>query len=125
MRRSLVLLVLSVVVAASGCAKKTTAPVTDGGGGGTPGGAVTALIATAGFRDVIEIARELRYDLYDLTAPGPDPVIPRHLRFEVEERVDAAGAVVKVEAVERRELPTWIARRLAAQGQRVAEGEAG
>jgi N-methylhydantoinase A/oxoprolinase/acetone carboxylase beta subunit len=58
-------------------------------------GAVTALIATAGFRDVIEIARELRYDLYDLTAPGPDPVIPRHLRFEVDERVDASGRVVK------------------------------
>lgn len=58
-------------------------------------GAVTALIATSGFRDVIEIARELRYDLYDLTAPGPDPVIPRHLRFEVDERLDAAGMVVK------------------------------
>ncbi|MFM7008663.1 MAG: hydantoinase/oxoprolinase N-terminal domain-containing protein, partial [Betaproteobacteria bacterium] len=35
-------------------------------------GAITGLITTAGFRDVLEIARELRYDLYDLTAPGPD-----------------------------------------------------
>ncbi|MBL8386508.1 MAG: hydantoinase/oxoprolinase family protein [Burkholderiales bacterium] len=57
-------------------------------------GAPTGLIATAGFRDVIEIARELRYDLYDLAAPGPDPVIPRRLRVEVDERVDAHGAVL-------------------------------
>jgi Bacterial Ig-like domain len=46
MRRSLVLLVLSVVVAASGCAKKTTAPVTDGGGGVTPIGSGAGLVAT-------------------------------------------------------------------------------
>ena len=39
--------------------------------------------------------------------------------------LDMAGVMVKVEAVERRELPAWIARRLALQGQRVAEGEAG
>jgi N-methylhydantoinase A/oxoprolinase/acetone carboxylase beta subunit len=57
-------------------------------------GARTGLITTAGFRDVIEIARELRYDLYNLTAPGPDPVIPRELRVEIDERVDAAGTVV-------------------------------
>ena len=43
-------------------------------------GAVTGLITTAGFRDVIEIARELRFDLYNLLAPGPDPVVPRALR---------------------------------------------
>ena len=58
-------------------------------------GACTGLITTAGFRDVIEIARELRYDLYDLAAPGPDPVIPRALRAEVHERVDAAGCVIQ------------------------------
>jgi len=58
-------------------------------------GACTGLITTAGFRDVIEIARELRYDLYDLAAPGPDPVIPRALRAEVQERVDAAGCVIQ------------------------------
>lgn len=57
-------------------------------------GAVTGLITTEGFRDVIEIARELRYDLYDLTAPGPDAIVPRALRTEVRERVDAAGQVV-------------------------------
>jgi len=40
-------------------------------------GAKTAILTTAGFRDVIEIARELRYDLYDLTTLGPDPIVPR------------------------------------------------
>jgi len=39
--------------------------------------------------------------------------------------LDAAGVMVKVDAVDRRDLPTWIARRLQAQGQRVAEGEEG
>ena len=58
-------------------------------------GAVTGLITTAGFRDVIEIARELRFDLYNLLAPGPDPVVPRALRREIDERVDAAGQVVR------------------------------
>lgn len=58
-------------------------------------GAVTGLITTKGFRDVIEIGREIRYDLYDLTAPGPDPVIPRALRVEIDERMDASGEVLK------------------------------
>jgi N-methylhydantoinase A/oxoprolinase/acetone carboxylase beta subunit len=56
-------------------------------------GALTGLITTAGFRDVIEIGRELRYDLYDLTAPGPDPVIARPLRAEINERTEASGRV--------------------------------
>lgn len=58
-------------------------------------GAVTGLITTKGFRDVIEIGREIRYDLYDLTAPGPDPVIQRELRAEIDERLDAAGHVLR------------------------------
>lgn len=58
-------------------------------------GAKTGIITTAGFRDVIEIARELRYDLYDLTTLGPDPIVPRDLRFEINERIDASGAVVE------------------------------
>jgi len=57
-------------------------------------GARTALITTAGFRDVLEIGRELRYDLYNLMAPGPDPVIPRKHRLELRERVDASGEVL-------------------------------
>jgi len=58
-------------------------------------GAKTAIITTAGFRDVIEIARELRYDLYDLTTLGPDPIVPRALRYEINERIDASGAVLE------------------------------
>ncbi len=57
-------------------------------------GAPTGLIATKGFRDVIEIGREIRYDLYDLTAPGPDPIIKRELRAEISERLDPAGEVI-------------------------------
>lgn len=56
-------------------------------------GANTALITTRGFRDVIEIAREHRYDMYDLMLERPRPLAPRDLRFEVTERVLADGTV--------------------------------
>ncbi|MDJ0389233.1 hydantoinase/oxoprolinase family protein [Roseomonas sp. E05] len=56
-------------------------------------GARTALIATAGFRDVLEIGTESRYDQYDLTLEKPVPLVPRALRFTVPERMDAAGRV--------------------------------
>jgi N-methylhydantoinase A len=56
-------------------------------------GAVTALIATEGFRDVVEIAYESRYDQYDLEIEKPAPLVTRHLRFTVPERRDSAGAV--------------------------------
>ncbi len=58
-------------------------------------GALTGLISTKGFRDVIEIGREIRYDLYDLTAMGPDPIVSRDFRVEVDERITATGAVVR------------------------------
>ncbi|NCW52153.1 MAG: methylhydantoinase, partial [Betaproteobacteria bacterium] len=58
-------------------------------------GAKTALITTQGFRDVIAIGRELRYDIYNLTAPGPDPIVDRSMRLEIDERSDASGAVLK------------------------------
>jgi N-methylhydantoinase A len=57
-------------------------------------GAITALVTTAGFRDIIEIGREIRYDIYDLRAVYPDCVVPRPLRFEIDERVDNRGAVL-------------------------------
>ena len=57
-------------------------------------GARTGLIATRGFQDVIEIGRELRYDVYDLEARYPDPIVPRELRVEVAERIDHSGAVL-------------------------------
>src|SRR6187397_3256696 len=56
-------------------------------------GARTALIATDGFRDVLDIATESRYDQYDLTIEKPQPLVPRSLRFTVPERVDVHGKV--------------------------------
>ncbi|HEX5509003.1 MAG TPA: hydantoinase/oxoprolinase family protein [Pseudolabrys sp.] len=56
-------------------------------------GAKTALIATDGFRDVIEIGTESRYDQYDLSIEKPKPLVPRALRFTVPERVDMHGNV--------------------------------
>lgn len=58
-------------------------------------GARTALITTKGFRDVVAIGRELRYDIYNLHAPGPDPIIDRHLRLEIDERTDAQGRSIR------------------------------
>ena len=60
-------------------------------------GARAGLITTAGFRDVLEIARVERPDegLYDILVDTPEPLIPRYLRTEVEERVGAHGEVVK------------------------------
>jgi N-methylhydantoinase A len=56
-------------------------------------GAKTGLITTKGFRDILEIAREVRYDLYDLFIRFPPPLVPRRLRIGVEERVLADGSV--------------------------------
>ena len=57
-------------------------------------GAKTALLATAGFRDAVEIGREGRYDMYDLFIDLPVPLVPRHLRREVRERTGADGGVL-------------------------------
>jgi len=57
-------------------------------------GARVGLITTRGFRDTLEIGREGRYDIYDLFLERPEPLVPRHLRCEVTERIDATGAVV-------------------------------
>ncbi|WP_328449432.1 hydantoinase/oxoprolinase family protein [Amycolatopsis sp. NBC_00438] len=56
-------------------------------------GSRTALLATAGFRDVLEMRREHRYELYDLLIELPEPLVPRHLRFDVPERILADGSV--------------------------------
>ncbi len=54
----------------------------------------TALVTTRGFRDVLEIARQSRQELYRLDVPPrPAPLVPRHLRLEVTERVLADGRV--------------------------------
>ena len=57
-------------------------------------GAKTGLLTTAGFRDAIEIGREGRYDMYDLFIDPPAPLVPRHRRLEVTERVLADGSVL-------------------------------
>ena len=57
-------------------------------------GAKTALITTRGFRDLLELRRSARSDLYDLFQDPPLTLIPRHRRLEVTERIDAAGTVI-------------------------------
>ncbi|MGB3865132.1 MAG: hydantoinase/oxoprolinase family protein [Xanthobacteraceae bacterium] len=57
-------------------------------------GSRTALIATRGFRDVLEIGRGNRSVPFDLSFRKPPPLIPRDLRFEVAERIDGQGNVV-------------------------------
>jgi len=57
-------------------------------------GARTGLITTRGFRDVLELGRELRYDAYDIFAEYPPPLVPRSLRHEVAERVASDGRVI-------------------------------
>ena len=57
-------------------------------------GAPVGLITTRGFRDVLEIARQNRSHLYRLDLPAkPEPLVPRHLRLEVTERIGADGNV--------------------------------
>ena len=58
-------------------------------------GSVTALITTQGFRDVLEMRNELRYDVYDLQIEYPRPLVARALRMEVAERTSAEGAVLE------------------------------
>jgi N-methylhydantoinase A len=59
-------------------------------------GAKTALLTTEGFRDALEIRHEGRYDMYDLFIDPPPPLVPRHLRREVRERLLADGSVRQV-----------------------------
>ncbi len=58
-------------------------------------GARTALITTGGFRDLLEIGRQKRPDLYDLQADKPRTLVPRDLRFEVSERMNCRGEVLR------------------------------
>jgi len=60
-------------------------------------GGRVALVTTEGFRDVIEIGRQNRPDLYDLRAARPAPLVPRQLRFTVHERVTPAGVLRPVD----------------------------
>ena len=57
-------------------------------------GAKTGLITTKGFEDVLEIGRELRYDIYDIFLTVPEPLVPRNLRLGVAERIDFQGNII-------------------------------
>ena len=57
-------------------------------------GALTGLITTAGFRDLLEIARQKRPHTFDPFVSKPEPLVPRHLRVEVVERIAADGSVL-------------------------------
>src|ERR1700694_3524271 len=57
-------------------------------------GSRTALLATQGFRDSIEIGRENRYELYDLMLEMPQPLVPRYLRFGVPQRTLSDGTTL-------------------------------
>lgn len=56
-------------------------------------GGKTALLATRGFEDILEIGREVRYDVYDLFIRFPKPLVPRDLRFGITERALADGTI--------------------------------
>ncbi len=58
-------------------------------------GANTGLITTRGFRDVLETAREQRYDNYDIFATYPEVMVPRPLRLEVDERIASDGRTLR------------------------------
>jgi len=57
-------------------------------------GAKLGLITTAGFRDILEMGTEQRYDIYDLFLQYPEPLVPRRRRLEVTERMDRDGLTV-------------------------------
>lgn len=68
----------------------------------------TALITTKGFRDVIEVARQRRHELYNLFIQKPRFLIPRSLRYEVDERIGPKGDIIKPLNVKETELLTQL-----------------
>lgn len=58
-------------------------------------GAKTALVTTEGFRDVIEMRTESRFEQYDLNLTLPEPLLPRNRRYTLSERIDAQGNILK------------------------------
>src|SRR6478609_1060240 len=81
-------------------------------------GAKCGMIATRGFRDLLELRRSSRPDLYDLFQDGPSILVPRRYRYEVTERIDAQGEVVTPLAMD--ELPALIEAIKAAELQTIA-----
>jgi len=58
-------------------------------------GAKTGLITTKGFRDVLELGREKRYDAYNIFSEYPEPIVPRSDRAEIDERMRFDGKILK------------------------------
>ncbi|MEM9737200.1 MAG: hydantoinase/oxoprolinase family protein, partial [Pseudomonadota bacterium] len=83
-------------------------------------GAKTALITTEGFRDVIEMRTESRFEQYDLNLVMPEPLLPRQRRFTVPGRIDARGEVLM--GLPREAIEEVVARIAAAGFQSVAVG---
>ena len=70
-------------------------------------GGRVALVVTEGFRDLIEIGRQIRPHVFSLQADYPAPLVPRELRFEAPERITADGSAVK--ALSPESLPALVA----------------
>jgi len=58
-------------------------------------GAPTALLTTRGFRDILEMGKEQRYDIYDLFLQFPPPLVPRRWRVELDERMSRDGEILR------------------------------
>ncbi|MEM7440770.1 MAG: hydantoinase/oxoprolinase family protein [Pseudomonadota bacterium] len=83
-------------------------------------GAKTALITTEGFRDVIEMRTESRFEQYDLNLTLPEPLLPRNRRYTITERVDASGNTLR--PIDRAEVENLADRLQAAGYESVAVG---
>jgi len=83
-------------------------------------GAKTAFITTEGFRDVIEMRTESRFEQYDLNLSLPEPLLPRQQRYTVKERISAQGDIYH--ALERSEVETLAQEIKAANYESVAIG---
>jgi len=58
-------------------------------------GAKTGLLTTKGFRDILQMGKEQRYDIYDLFLKFPDPLVPRRWRRGISERIDSKGKIIE------------------------------
>ena len=83
-------------------------------------GAKTALITTEGFRDVIEMRTESRFEQYDLNLILPQPLLPRNFRYTIDERMQADGQVLK--ALHRSDIEALVAEIRVAGFESVAVG---
>ncbi len=81
-------------------------------------GARTALVTTAGFEDVIEIGRQARPDLYNLSVVRPAPLVPTELRFGVKERIAADASVIQ--SLTQRELAALVKKLKLAEVESIA-----